>query len=83
MASQIDKCLQCGARIIWVFATATGRRMPMDAATDPKGTWIIETCGPDYYARCVGKDFTKYAGIRHKSHFATCPDANRFRVKRK
>lgn len=58
------RCRSCEALIVW-FKTASGKRMPVDAAT---------TKPTDAEHQLDLK--------RHKSHFATCPNANDHRRER-
>lgn len=61
------QCASCKAEILWI--TYNGKKHPVDAK--PKKGFILT---PDLIdgVRAV------YAEI-HESHFATCPDADKFR----
>ena len=64
-----DKCRSCGAEIIWI-KTPEGKSMPLDAK--PEKRWVENVAdghGVDYW----GLEDT------YVSHFATCPDAAKFR----
>jgi len=70
---KIVNCRSCRARIFFI-RTPRGKSHPVDA--DPVRIWKQ---GP---ADLVGDpgDWTQVEG--HTSHFATCPDADRFRKPR-
>ena len=71
----MSTCRSCGAPVVWAY-TESGKRMPVDSAPHPRGnlmlhydqgTWrvsVVPTYGP---------------GLRHRPHFATCPDAESWR----
>ena len=80
-APQRDRCKACNAEIVWC-QTESGGRMPVDA--EPAGGGNIEIRG--LTAIVLNKSQRSMAdGIvpLHKSHFATCPSASRFRKGRK
>ena len=76
----MSRCRSCGARIIWIPTTA-GKSMPCDPKPipyreDPLGSMTIVTndgrvvrAKPDASSEAVG----------YVSHFATCPDADKWR----
>lgn len=81
------ECRSCGAPMIWA-ETANGKRMPVDA--DPvEGASFVLVEAPDdgrLLAIHVSKAWPDYmaagevdAADRYTSHFATCPDAGKFR----
>lgn len=79
------RCRSCKAPIWWVVHEATGKRMPLDLKSDPRGNIII-TGEPDpggtediTYRVATPDD----AGVsdRYISHFATCPTATAWRGK--
>lgn len=59
-------CKSCGAALLWV-TSSLGKPVPLDAK--PEKRWV--------------QDLNGRWGFRdtHTSHFATCPDADRFRRK--
>jgi hypothetical protein len=65
-------CRSCGAEIVWA-KTERGKAIPLDAK--PEKRFVLEEVPMqrDRQARQV----TTYV-----SHFATCPDADKFRSKR-
>jgi len=69
-------CRSCGARIVWA-TTPTGASMPVDAAPAADGDRVLYP-GPRGWLvlRVHESDDGK---PRHKSHFATCPNAGAHR----
>lgn len=78
-----DNCRSCDADIIWA-STEKGSDMPLDAAPDADGTFTLRDVGADkplaVHLRNPARRFGK-TQLR-KSHFATCPDADRWRKTR-
>lgn len=65
------RCRSCGAAIVW-GKTANGKAMPLDAK--PERLFVLKSADdPD----C--QDVVQVPTYR--SHFATCPDADKFRRK--
>jgi hypothetical protein len=64
------KCRSCGAYIVWL-KTSTGKNMPVDADS-------LDEAEIEHGERPV---FDAKEG--HISHFATCPDAGKFRKRDK
>lgn len=79
----LDKCKACGAPIFWAL-TRAGKRMPVDAEETADGNvWLAQTeRGLSAFFPAEGVDMGPGA-TRHKSHFATCSSASRFRKARK
>lgn len=81
----MSKCRSCGAEIIWI-KTFSGKRMPVDAEKIPfyagEGEELFVTAGGAvvHGTRAGAEDEHTYTG--YISHFATCPDAERFRKRR-
>lgn len=83
-------CRGCGKPIFFAYSER-GHRCPMDVAPDPKGTYVLRdergrragTGDEDVYmvkASDEQRDGTlDPKEPRYTSHFATCPDARRFR----
>lgn len=73
-------CQSCGAPMIWTV-TEKGKRMPVDASPAPAARGFrIEgdlTPGGSLLARFTAAPQPGEA--LYQSHFATCPDAGRFR----
>ncbi len=76
----IRKCTGCNAPIVWA-ETSTGRAMPVDADPVPDGNVLLfPTIDRKWLAVVLGADEAQASrSERHKSHFATCPVASRFR----
>ena len=68
------KCRSCGAAILWV-KTQSGKSMPVDAQPCEDGNVCVATCegGPTAFVPPEGTTISD--ATRHKSHFATCPNA--------
>lgn len=70
-------CRSCGAPLLWV-RMESGKRMPLDSVPDPLGN-ICALMDRDtgqhvgWYARDLDK------AQRYRSHFATCPHAEKWR----
>ena len=64
----ISKCRGCGADIIWI-ETHEGKKMPVDAK--PKAGFTKDFVGNWKHT------------LLHESHFATCPQAGKFRKGKK
>lgn len=67
-------CKSCEADVIWC-ETSTGKKMPMDAKPDPKGTFVII----NGKTRVANDEDRRLRRDLHTSHFATCPDAGTWR----
>lgn len=63
------RCRSCGADVIWA-KTAAGKLMPLDAT---------ETLGKVVYQLDTTGRMQRAEGRGHESHFATCPQADRWR----
>lgn len=74
-----DKCRSCGRPIIWTI-TSKGKRMPVDAEPSPDGNVALDE-GPDGAVRAsvTGPAPGLIPEPRYTSHFATCPEAARWR----
>lgn len=64
-----ERCRSCDAPIVWAL-TVKGARMPLDPGLHPDGNLAV---GPDGIARV-----TEHRPAR-RSHFVSCPDADRHR----
>jgi hypothetical protein len=75
-------CQACGTAILWVY-TERGARMPVDAAPTADGNIqvVADKCYVIPKTRLEALSDDDKAGLR-KSHFATCPEAERFKSKR-
>lgn len=69
-----DRCSSCKAPIFWAL-TAKGKRMPLDAQPDPQGiVWLHGGV-----AHVGDQPPAMGATDRYTSHFATCPNAGKWR----
>lgn len=84
----MSRCKSCGAEIVWIKSSKTGKMIPCDAELIKfeldiaKGERFVTPegdvcCGH----RIDGSEGKKLTHIKqgHISHFATCPQANIFR----
>ena len=79
----LGTCRGCGAMIKWI-KTPAGKNMPCDSMQIP--FWQHEN-GPDKIVTIEGKVVSCYlegdpddmTGYGYKSHFSTCPKADRFK----
>lgn len=71
-------CGTCKAPIYDLVHARTGKLAPIDAEPDPAGNIMIDLDAGSYVI--VGKTTTGAA--RHVNHWATCPDADRWRQRR-
>jgi hypothetical protein len=72
----VSSCAACGAQIIW-RETPAGKTMPVDANPAPEGNVLIE--GSKCLVLGPLEVQARESGDLHLSHFATCPQAARFR----
>lgn len=85
ITTDTQPCTGCGAPILWLRTAATGRRCPIDPAPVPDGNIVIRGDTAVYLALSLYEtDGQPQEGeLRYKSHFATCPNAAAFRVKKR
>lgn len=73
-------CKGCGAQILWI-RTAAGKSMPCD----PKVIFFTPGGGPETFVTSEGKTErgkrSRDGQIGYISHFATCPQSQRFKQK--
>jgi len=74
----VTTCASCGAEIIWC-RTDTGKRMPVDAHPATDGNFILDGDPQLPTARSVARVDSEPGQPLHRSHFATCPHADRYR----
>lgn len=67
------RCKSCQASIMWARSSSTGRLMPLDAEPSMDGNIAIGGNGEAVVL--AGDKLANHKGLRHKSHFATCPNA--------
>jgi hypothetical protein len=74
-------CRSCGARIVWTV-TERGRRMPIDPVPNPAGNIILRERAAGLEPVAVYTSAPPAEGEkRFTSHFATCPQAKKWRKK--
>jgi len=69
-------CRSCHQRI-WFVRSERGKPLPVDREPDPKGNLVL--LGPDMGQAKVVTPGELPEMTRYMSHFATCPEAARFR----
>lgn len=71
-------CTSCQADIVWCVTDA-GKRIPVDALPAPGGNLRLIDEGQVTRAVVAGAGIDLFdptdTGVRHVSHFATCPNA--------
>lgn len=72
-------CRSCGKPILWLD-TPAGAIMPLDAETDGSGNVVIVD-GKAVVLKGTLFDEKPVEGARFKSHFATCPQSDKWRKK--
>lgn len=77
----MDHCRSCGAPIRWTIS-AKGRRLPIDPEPSPDGNITLEDRGQYREPRAVAHTVKAPDVVYYISHFATCPDAKKWRRKR-
>ena len=82
-----SRCRGCGAEVVWIRTTDTGRKMPVDA----EPVWILQGGRDSFVTKDVGIVFGRKIGDAwdddpdanviqaYESHFATCPVGGQFR----
>lgn len=81
------KCRACGAEIMFIKSVA-GKTIPVNAEQityeqKAGGSMKIVTPNGEVISGELPVDLQKATGIGYISHFATCPEAESFRKKRK
>jgi hypothetical protein len=83
----MQHCRSCGAKILWA-TTEKGRRMPVDFSPNEKGNIFLQH-RPEREPLAVyatAEQIAAFEGTlqQHRlftSHFATCPEAKKWRKK--
>ena len=75
---RIEKCRGCGADVVWARHFTTGRSAPIDPEPVDGGNVAL---WPDDAVYSIPKKGALSGPLR-TSHFATCPQAGRFRGER-
>ena len=65
-----QRCSSCSAPIVWA-TTSSGKKMPLDAAPNPRGNLVMDDAGN--VGPVPGEEGAPDLGKRYTSHFATCP----------
>lgn len=78
------KCKACGATIVWI-AMQSGKSMPCDAEQllyrqDKNGESTIITPNGETIRATLDTQPENATGIGYKPHWATCPQANKFKA---
>ena len=78
---QTHNCRSCTRSIVWA-TTENGNVMPVDASPDPEGNVVLSRRHDLVRVTVLDQDALFDDGVRRTSHFATCPDADKWRAKR-
>jgi hypothetical protein len=78
LGAAMSACRSCGASIIWT-ETVNGKTMPLDEDPDPDGNFTLDESHEPPVAEHIAGRMIAPKEERFTSHFATCPDAARFR----
>jgi hypothetical protein len=80
MAEQAVDCRSCNAVIFFAMNKKTGKKIPIDVEPNSKGNVLVEGNGMCSILNKTEQALAVDSGlILHISHFATCPNAGRFR----
>ena len=71
----MSSCKSCHRQILWVVMAGTGKKMPLDPEVSAAGNIVVDDDGTARVDTGPGR-------AKHLSHFATCPNAARHRVRR-
>lgn len=80
---KIEHCRSCNAEIVWAW-TAANKSMPVDAAPTDAGTLRLLDLptGPRVEVIADPDQWMLIPEVgRYTSHFATCPQADRWRTR--
>lgn len=83
----VCKCKSCGAEIVWVTMQGSGKKMPCDAELihavkdDTAKTSFVLPCGIIKRGTAGRHPNGEADFVGYRSHFETCPEADRFRRK--
>lgn len=79
----IEPCRSCHAPVIWAV-TEAARSMPVDAEPSAAGTLVLEQRveGRPPLARTIKAELRGGRTDLHTSHFATCPEAAKWRTRK-
>lgn len=75
----MNHCRSCGADVLWA-KTDAGKSMPLDPEPVDDGNVLLYRTPEGLRAVVMSKgDHVPDNASRHKTHFATCPNAERHR----
>lgn len=72
-------CNSCGAEIRWALTAKNGKRMPVDVKPVDDGNLVVEYRNGGDEARPATDADRRVKRPLFKSHFATCPQAQKWR----
>lgn len=75
------RCRSCQAEVVWAIMESSGKRHPFDADSTT-GRWMLYMKDDTLYASHLTASDVDGMDGSHKlyvSHYATCPDAERWR----
>ena len=76
-------CSACGAVIYWLRNARTGKRAPFDDEPSKNGnTRVLSDGSVEVLAGYTLAEARSYEERLYVSHFATCPDAAKFRARK-
>jgi hypothetical protein len=79
---ELTICSTCGAPIEWARFKVTGKRHPLDIPPAVDGTLQVVGADPDgtpVIRLMPVAERREHDGLLRRTHFATCPDADRHR----
>lgn len=74
-----EGCRSCGASVVWA-TTIRGKAMPVDVAATAEGNVALSPRGELPPLATVVQNSN--GDLLHTSHFATCPEAGKWRRRR-
>ncbi len=77
MGEAAGQCRSCGAPVHWLMNAGSGKYAPIDAVPVLGGNVAI-----DLYAGIYSVLQRKPDRLAHTSHFATCPQAQKYRAQK-
>ena len=79
-----EQCRSCHAPVMWLDHATTGKPARIDAAPDPDGNIRVGVAF-EHYTVLTGQeraDALERGDELHKNHWATCPDAAKWRARK-
>lgn len=74
------QCRSCGAEIRWAVTVKNGKHIPIDSAPVADGNLLIEFRNGGYEARPATAEDVKLGRAVYRSHFVSCPQAEKWRT---